>query len=39
MTQIYVGEAPVTLDYSNSIGADGYAPSGSALVRELKNYR
>ena len=36
MTKIYVGGAPVTLEYSKSAGADGYAPTGSALVRDLK---
>ena len=36
MTKIYVGGAPVTLEYSKSVGADGYAPTGSALVRDLK---
>jgi len=35
-TKLYVGGAPVTLEYSKSIGADGYAPTGSALVRHLK---
>lgn len=35
-TKLYVGGAPVTLEYSKSIGADGYAPTGSALVRDLK---
>ena len=33
---IYVGGAPVTLEYSKTAGADGYAPNGSALVRNLK---
>ncbi len=33
---IYVGGAPVTQDYSNQVGADGYAPNASALVRDLK---
>ncbi|MDP6729957.1 MAG: corrinoid protein [SAR324 cluster bacterium] len=33
---IYVGGAPVTLEYSKTVGADGYAPNGSALVRNLK---
>ncbi len=33
---IFVGGAPVTQAYADSIGADGYAPNASALVRELK---
>ncbi|MDJ0753578.1 MAG: corrinoid protein [Ardenticatenaceae bacterium] len=33
---IYVGGAPVTQAYCDSIGADGYAPNASALVRDLK---
>lgn len=33
---IYVGGAPVSQEYSESVGADGYAPNGSALVRDLK---
>ncbi len=33
---IYVGGAPVTQEYSNQVGADGYAPNASALVRDLK---
>jgi len=33
---IYVGGAPVTQEYCDSDGADGYAPNGSALVRDLK---
>jgi 5-methyltetrahydrofolate--homocysteine methyltransferase len=33
---IYVGGAPVTQEYCDSVGADGYAPNGSALVRDLK---
>lgn len=35
-TLIYVGGAPVTADYAATVGADGYAPNGSALVRDLK---
>ncbi len=34
--KIFVGGAPVTQEYCDSVGADGYAPNGSALVRELK---
>lgn len=34
---IFVGGAPVTQSFSDSIGADGYAPNASALVRELKS--
>ncbi len=33
---IYVGGAPVTLEYCKKVGADGYAPNASALVRDLK---
>jgi 5-methyltetrahydrofolate--homocysteine methyltransferase len=33
---IYVGGAPVTAEYARKVGADGYAPNGSALVRDLK---
>lgn len=34
--KIFVGGAPVTLEYCHKVGADGYAPNASALVRELK---
>lgn len=34
--KIFVGGAPVTQEYCDKVGADGYAPNGSALVRELK---
>ena len=34
--KIFVGGAPVTQEYCEKVGADGYAPNGSALVRELK---
>ncbi len=33
---IYVGGAPVTQEYGKQVGADGYAPNASALVRDLK---
>jgi len=33
---IYVGGAPVTQEYCDKVGADGYAPNASVLVRELK---
>jgi methanogenic corrinoid protein MtbC1 len=33
---IFVGGAPVTPEYAQQVGADGYAPNASALVRELK---
>lgn len=33
---IFVGGAPVTQEYCEKVGADGYAPNASALVRELK---
>lgn len=34
--RIFVGGAPVTQEYADSCGADGYAPDASSLVRELK---
>lgn len=34
--KIFVGGAPVTLDYAEAAGADGYAPDASSLVREVK---
>ena len=33
---IFVGGAPVTQEYCDHVGADGYAPNASALVRVLK---
>jgi len=33
---IYVGGAPVTQEYCDQVGADGYAANASALVRDLK---
>mgnify|MGYP000194139943 CR=1 FL=1 len=33
---IWVGGAPVTQEYCEHVGADGYAPNASVLVRELK---
>ena len=33
---IFVGGAPVTQEYCNHVGADGYAPNASVLVRVLK---
>ena len=33
---IYVGGAPVTQEYCDVVGADGYAPNASVLVRDLK---
>ncbi|MDK1028099.1 MAG: corrinoid protein [Anaerolineae bacterium] len=33
---IYVGGAPVTQEYCDKVGADGYSPNASALVRHLK---
>lgn len=35
--KIFVGGAPVTMEYCQKVGADGYAPNASALVRELKS--
>jgi methanogenic corrinoid protein MtbC1 len=34
--RIFVGGAPVTMELCRKVGADGYAPNASALVRELK---
>jgi methanogenic corrinoid protein MtbC1 len=33
---IFVGGAPVTQEYCDNVGADGYAPNASVLVRVLK---
>ena len=33
---IFVGGAPVTQEYCDNVGADGYAPNASVLVRILK---
>lgn len=33
---VFVGGAPVTQTYCDTVGADGYAPNASALVRTLK---
>ncbi len=34
--KVFVGGAPVTQEYANSVGADGYAPDASSLVRLVK---
>jgi corrinoid protein of di/trimethylamine methyltransferase len=34
--RIFVGGAPVTQEYADIVGADGYAPDASALVRKVK---
>lgn len=34
--RIFVGGAPVTQEYADYCGADGYAPDASVLVREVK---
>jgi 5-methyltetrahydrofolate--homocysteine methyltransferase len=34
--KIFVGGAPVTQEYADTVGADGYAPDASALVRLVK---
>ncbi len=34
--KIFVGGAPVTQTHADQVGADGYAPNGSALLRALK---
>jgi corrinoid protein of di/trimethylamine methyltransferase len=33
---IFVGGAPVTQEYADTVGADGYAPDASSLVRAVK---
>lgn len=33
---VFVGGAPVTQEYCDKMGADGYAPNASVFVRELK---
>ncbi len=33
---VFVGGAPVTQEYCDNVGADGYAPNASVLVRVLK---
>lgn len=35
--KIFVGGAPVTQEYCDQVGADGYAPNASALVRVAKD--
>jgi 5-methyltetrahydrofolate--homocysteine methyltransferase len=34
--KIFIGGAPVTQEYADTVGADGYAPDASALVRAVK---
>lgn len=34
--KVFVGGAPVTQEYADQIGADGYAPNASVLVRKCK---
>lgn len=34
--KVFVGGAPVTQEYADRVGADGYAPDASALVRKVK---
>lgn len=34
--KIFVGGAPVTQEYADSVGADGYAPDANSLVRAVK---
>jgi 5-methyltetrahydrofolate--homocysteine methyltransferase len=34
--QVFVGGAPVTQEYADTVGADGYAPDASSLVRLVK---
>jgi len=37
MVKVMVGGAPITQDYANQIGADGYAPDASRAVSTAKN--
>jgi 5-methyltetrahydrofolate--homocysteine methyltransferase len=34
--KIFVGGAPVTQEYADVVGADGYAPDANSLVRKVK---
>ena len=34
--KIFVGGAPVTKEYADTVGADGYAPDATSLVRAVK---
>jgi len=36
-TKIIVGGAPVTQEYADQIGADGYAPNAVSAVRTVKS--
>ncbi len=36
--KVMVGGAPVTQEYANRVGADGYAPDASATVRLVKRF-
>ena len=35
--KIFVGGAPVTQEYADTVGADGYAPDANSLVRAVKS--
>jgi methanogenic corrinoid protein MtbC1 len=34
---VMVGGAPVTQEYADAVGADGYAPDASATVKKAKD--
>jgi 5-methyltetrahydrofolate--homocysteine methyltransferase len=34
---VMVGGAPVTQEYADAVGADGYAPDASATVKRAKD--
>jgi 5-methyltetrahydrofolate--homocysteine methyltransferase len=35
--RIFVGGAPITAEYADAIGADGYAADASSAVRKVQN--
>lgn len=35
-TRVMVGGAPITQDFADSLGADGYAPDASSAVEKAK---
>jgi 5-methyltetrahydrofolate--homocysteine methyltransferase len=34
--KVLIGGAPITQDFANEIGADGYAPDASSATRKAK---
>ncbi|RKX96306.1 MAG: cobalamin-binding protein, partial [Spirochaetes bacterium] len=36
--RIVIGGAPITQDYADEIGADGYAPDAASAVELLNSY-